>query len=207
MSDSALILLGAGGHAKVLADLINACGERILGVCDPQLAQSGASHWRELAILGDDRAVFGFEPNQVQLVNGLGGPGRNAVMQQFAAKGYRFATLVHPRAVIGSGVELGEGVQIMAGAIVQADTAIGAHCIINTGAQIDHDGRLGRDVHLAPSAVLAGDVTLGDGVFVGPGAVIGRGVTVGDRAVIGAGTTVLKSLPAKARALGNGRPV
>lgn len=207
MSDQRLILLGAGGHAKVLVDLIMACDQTISGVCDPQLAQSGISTWRDLVVLGDDQAVLGFDPHQVLLVNGLGGAGRQAVFEQFAAKAYRFATLVHPNAVLGSGVVLDEGVQIMAGTVVQADTVIGAHSIVNTGAQIDHDGQLGIGVHLAPGAVLAGNVTLGDGVFVGPGAVIGRGVSVGDRAVIGAGTIVLKSLPADARVLGEADPV
>lgn len=198
-----LILMGAGGHAKVLLDLIHACELPLLGVCDPHLAQSGASLWRGLKVLGDDAAIAAYSPAEVQLVNGLGGPGRRALHDRCSAAGYRFATLVHPSAMIGSGVVLGAGVQLMAGVIIQADTDIGAGSIVNTAAQVDHDGTIGQHVHLAPGAILAGDVTLGEGVFVGPGAVIGRGVRVGDNAVIGAGTILLDSLAANARRLGN----
>lgn len=205
MSDAAvkLILMGAGGHAKVLLDLIRACNMPLLGVCDPHLAQTGVPLWRGLKVMGDDTAIEAYSPAQVQLVNGLGGAGRRAMHDRCSAAGYRFATLVHPSALLGSGVQLGAGVQLMAGVIIQTDVAVGAGSIVNTAAQVDHDGIIGQHVHVAPGVVLAGEVTLGNGVFVGPGSIIGRGVQVGDDAVIGAGTTLLESLPAKARRLGN----
>lgn len=203
MSSRGLILLGAGGHAKVLLDILHVCDQPVLGVCDPALAMAGERRWRGVAVLGGDEAVLEQDPAQVQLVNALGGAGRQALQERFTAAGYDFATLVHPSVVLGSGVKLAQGVQLMVGVIIQADVEIGPGTIVNTAAQVDHDCRLAAHVHLAPGAVLAGEVSLGEGVFVGPGAVIGRGVSIGDKAVVGAGTTVVRSLDAGSRVLGN----
>lgn len=202
MSSAQLILLGAGGHAKVLLDLLQVSGKTIVGVCDPQLAASGRSHWRGLPVLGDDQAVERYQPEHIELVNGIGGEGHQGIFERFGALNYRFASAVHPSVIVASGLTAGQGVQLMAGVIVQSDVSIGANSIVNTGAQLDHDTQLGAHVHVAPGAVLAGDVSLGDGVFIGPGAILGRGVQVGEGAVIGAGTVVLHSVAAHSRVLG-----
>jgi UDP-perosamine 4-acetyltransferase len=193
-----VILLGAGGHAKVVLDLLQALDRQVLGVCDPGLADQGIQQWRGLPVLGNDEAIEQHDPNSIALANGTGSlPGnhlRRRLHAQFTRQGYHFTTLVHPSATLGSGVELGQDVQVMAGVIVQADTRIGDDVILNTGACIDHDGVIGNHVHIAPGAVLSGDVRVADGCHIGPGAVIIQGVRLGQGAVIGAGTTVLSDL-------------
>lgn len=195
-----IILLGAGGHAKVVLDLLHALDHRILGICDPELANNGVGQWRGLPVLGNDEMIEEHRPDSIALANGIGSlPNshlRHRLHQRFKQKGYRFITLVHPSAILGSGVELGEGVQVMAGTIIQADTQLGNDVIINTGARIDHESVIGDHTHVAPGAVLSGNVTVADGGHIGPGAVVIQGVKLGQGAVVGAGTTVLSDLPA-----------
>lgn len=206
MSPLPVILLGAGGHAKVVLDLLQALDRQILGVCDPGLAGQGIPQWRALPVLGDDHAVEQYEPDSIELANGTGSlPGntlRCRLHAQFTRQGYRFATLVHPSAILGSGIELGQGVQIMAGVIVQADTRIGDDAILNTGARIDHDCRVGDHAHVAPGAVLSGDVQVDRGCHIGAGATLLQGIHIGPGAVVGAGTTVLHDLEAGHRLTG-----
>lgn len=195
-----LVLLGAGGHARVLLALLRAGGHSVLGVCDPGLARAGVSEWRGLPVLGGDDAVAGLEPAAVALVNGIGqlvgGNARLALSQSMRARGFRFPALVHPAAWVDPDARLDDGVQVMAGAIVQADAEIGADCIINTRAGVDHDCRLGMNVHVAPGATLCGGVTIGDGAFIGAGATVIQGLRVGAGAVLGAGTVLVRDLVA-----------
>lgn len=193
-----LIMLGAGGHAKVLLDLARACGYRVMGVCDPQLVREGQSTWRDVNVLGGDDALMGVDPATVGLINGLGqlvgNHARTAIYDRVAKMGYRFPALVHPTAWIAPSVELSDGVQIMAGAIVQADCRIGKNTVINTGAQVDHDCRIGDHVHIAPGAVLCGAVWIGSGAFVGAGATVLPGLHMEANAVLGAGLTLRHAL-------------
>ncbi len=206
MKTAPVILLGAGGHAKVVLDLLRALDHRVLGVCDPLLTDQNISRWRDLPVLGSDEAVNRHSPDSIMIANGAGSlPGRylrRRLHDQFVGSGYRFVTLVHPSALLGSGVELGQGVQIMAGVIVQADTAIGNDVILNTGSRIDHDGLIGDHVHVAPGAVISGGVMVSDGCHIGPGSVIIQGVKLGMGAVVGAGTTVLSDIKAHCQVTG-----
>lgn len=201
-----MVMLGAGGHAKVLLDLVQALGQQVVAVCDPALASGGVTDWRGVKVIGDDQAVFGFKPDECRLINGLGSlPGqalRFVLHEKFTQQGYQFATLVHPSAVIGGGVTLGQGAQIMAGAVVQADADIGAGTILNTGALVDHDCRVGDHCHIAPGAVVCGGVSLGRRVHVGTGAKIVQGVSVGEHSVVGAGAVVLRDIPRRHKVLG-----
>ena len=200
MSQVPVILLGAGGHAKVVLDLLKALDRQVLGICDPALAAQGAKTWRGLPVLGDDHAVEPYLPADIELANGTGSlPGntlRRRLHEQFTRQGYRFATLVHPNTILGSGVDLGQGGQIMAGVVVQADSRIGENVILNTGTRIDHDCDLGDHVHIAPGTVLSGDVWVEEGSHIGPGATLIQGIRIGQGAVIGAGSTVIKDVPA-----------
>ncbi|MEE1888721.1 acetyltransferase [Pseudomonas carassii] len=202
-----LVILGAGGHAKVLLSLARALCLEIQGVCDPQLHHSGLRQWRGLPVLGDDAALNQIPPGSVLLVNGIGqtvgGAARRKLYEQFSGQGYRFATLVHPSAWVDPDAVLGEGVQVMAGAVVQADSHIGLNTIINTRAAVDHDCRVGRHVHIAPGATLCGAVTVADRSFVASGATIIQGIDIGEDAVVGAGAVVVRHLPANHRVLGS----
>lgn len=200
MSQCPVILLGAGGHAKVVLDLLQGNARTVIGVCDPNLARQGTEKWRGVNVLGDDNAIHQFSPESVELANGMGSlPGsltRQRLHLTFSRQGYRFATLVHPSAVLGTGVTLGQGVQVMAGCVIQVDTCIGDNTIINTSAHIDHDGQIGQHVHIAPGAVLSGEVMVEENAHIGPNATLIQGKRIGRGAIVGAGTIVMRDLPA-----------
>lgn len=194
-----LVLIGAGGHAKVVLSLARALRREVLGVCDPALAREGATSWRGLPVLGDDAAISGFGPERIVLLNGIGqvphGTVRQSVHERWASQGFRFVTLIHPCAVVDPTATLGDGVQVMAGAIVQADVTIGADVIVNTGARVDHDCRIGDHVHVAPGAVVCGGVDVGAASFIGASATLLPLVKVGRACLVAAGSTLARALP------------
>ncbi len=191
-----VIVLGGGGHAKVLICALLLQGRRILGYTDLRADCTSVSG---IPRLGDDRILSAHEPETVRLVNGVGSVGattlRMQIYERLQRKGYRFATVVHPSAVIAPDVRLGEGVQIMAGTVVQPGSRVGANAVLNTGAVVDHDCAIEAHVHIAPGAVLSGSVHIGEGAHVGTGAVIIQGVTIGERSIVGAGTVVVHDVP------------
>jgi sugar O-acyltransferase (sialic acid O-acetyltransferase NeuD family) len=193
-----LVLIGAGGHGRVLVALLRAAGRPVLGVCDPTLAASAVSRWEDLRVLGDDSALDFLPPDRVALVLGVGqlatGTLRPRLYATLRARGYGFPALLHPTAWVAPGVVLGEGVQVMAGAVIQPGCEIGENSIINTRASVDHDCRIGCHVHVAPGATLCGTVTVEEGAFIGAGATVIQGLKVGARAVVGAGVTLARPL-------------
>lgn len=193
-----LVLLGAGGHARVLAALARAAGHPVLGVCDPTLAADAISCWEGLDVLGGDDALDRLTPDRVTLALGIGqlatGTLRERLYAAWCARGYDFPALVHPNAWVAPGVVLGDGVQVMAGAVIQPGCEIGDNSIVNTRACIDHDCHIGRDVHIAPGVTLCGTVTVENGAFIGAGATVIQGLHIGGRAVVGAGVTLVRNL-------------
>jgi sugar O-acyltransferase (sialic acid O-acetyltransferase NeuD family) len=191
-----IIVIGGGGHAKVLVSTLILCGRSILGfvdlnpACPPLL---GVRH------LGNDAAVLLHAPAAVQLVNGVGSAASTAIRQEiydrFTYQQYRFATVIHPSAVVASEVQMEDGVQIMAGAVLQPGTSVGSNAVVNTGAIIDHDCVVGAHAHIAPGAVLSGCVRVDRGAHVGAGACIIQGVSIGAGSVVGAGAVVIRDVP------------
>ena len=193
-----LVLLGAGGHAKVLRALALAAEHRIIGICDPQLAAASQSTWRNLPVLGGDEALSEMDSAKIGLVNGIGQVTGNTLREDIYERqrgaGFLFPALVHPTAWLSPDTMLADGVQIMAGAIVQPCCAIGRNSIVNTSSSIDHDCTIEGHVHIAPGATICGGVHIATGAFIGAGAVILPGLKVGARAIVGAGVTLTHDL-------------
>jgi UDP-perosamine 4-acetyltransferase len=189
-----LIVVGAGGHAKVVIDALLRAGAEVLGLVDRDPTTHGGDVLG-VAVIGDDSALENRPAGSFRLVNGVGGGDstatRHQVFERLRAAGHEFAGVVHPSAVLAPDVRLAEGAQVMAGAVVQPGTSIGIDAIVNTGARIDHDCRIGDHAHVAPGAVLAGGVTLDAGVMVATGACIVDGVRLGAWAIAAAGAVVL----------------
>ncbi|MBU5615222.1 acetyltransferase [Geomonas azotofigens] len=200
-----VLILGAGGHAKVLVEALLADGALMAGVVDADPGRLGQSVLG-VPVIGDDRVVEDFPCDTVRLVNGIGSVGlpnlRTSIFERFSECGYRFATVVHPSAVVASDVELGEGVQVMAGVVLQPSCRIGRNAIINTRASVDHDCTIGDHTHIAPGVTVSGGVTIGSGCHVGTGATLIQGVRVGDGSVIGAGAVVTKDVAAGVTVVG-----
>ncbi len=201
-----IVLLGAGGHARVLHALIKSLGLDLIGVCDPALAAQGEKRWLGVQVLGSDSVLESMDPEQIYVVNGVGqAVGATTRMGLFTwvrSLGFRLPALVHPTAWVADDVFLDEGVQIMAGAVIQPGCQIGLNTIVNTNANVDHDSRIGSNVHIAPGATLCGGVNVESGAFVGAGATVIQNVSIGRAAVVAAGATVVRSVPAFSRLIG-----
>lgn len=200
-----VIVIGSGGHAKVVIDALQCAGRRVIGRTDSDPARGGIDIGG-IPFLGDDSALTARDPATVELANGIGSTGdatrRIAVFDRFRARGFRFARVIHPSAIVASDAEIGEGAQIMAGAIVQPGCRIGANVIVNTGARVDHDCAIGEHVHVAPGAVLCGEITVGARSHIGAGAVVIQTVSIGEDCLVAAGGAVIKKLPDRALAKG-----
>jgi UDP-perosamine 4-acetyltransferase len=199
-----VILLGAQGHAKVVLDVLRECGFEVIGFVTREAGEKGALEG--IAALGDERALERYTPDQVVLANGVGTVGptarRRALFERMRTRGYRFATLVHPRAFVSRSAVLGEGVQVMAGAVLQPDVRVGIDTIINTSASIDHDCLIGEHVHIAPGVTLSGAVRVGDRTHIGTGAAVIQGVTIGEDVFVAAGAVVTANVQPRRRVQG-----
>ena len=176
------ILVGSGGHAKVILSLLLAKGVNILGVCDPGLVKSNASSWRGLNVLGDDDVIMNYNQSDIRIANGVGFSGfgnrRMEIYTFLSQKGYIFPSLVHPFSFVDDSAVLKNGVQVMAGCIIQADVLIGENTVVNTRASIDHDVIIGASTHIAPSATICGGVRIGDGCYIGAASVVVQAVSI-----------------------------
>jgi UDP-perosamine 4-acetyltransferase len=200
-----VIVLGAGGHAKVLINALQLCSVEILGITDPDPKLVGQDILG-VPILGTDVELKNYSAEKIQLINGLGSVGlpiaRCRLFDECKKLGFSLATVIHPSAVMANDVDLGEGTQIMAGVVLQPGVRLGDNVIINTSASVDHDCRIGNHAHIAPGATLSGDVHVGRGAHVGAGASVVQGVRVGDGSLVGAGSLVLKDIPDNVKAYG-----
>lgn len=189
MTQGRLVLLGAGGHAKVVAEAARAAGWSVLGFLDP--GRTVGERVLDLPVLGAGDEFSQFD-DDVAFVPAIGdGRIRWREFQLLRHGVGRIATVVHPAAVVSPSATVGPGSVVMAGAVVQAQTRIGAASIVNTGATVDHDCVVGDGVMIAPGATLCGGVRVGDFSFVAAGAVVIPGVTLGRSVFIGAGTVVV----------------
>lgn len=194
-----VILLGSGGHARVLLAIASRLNLNILGITDPN--QPLFSEYAGLPILGADTAVFDYATDQIELLNGIGSLPRDSglrknLFENFKRNGYVFKTLIDPLAFIAQDVELAEGLQIMAGVIIQTGAKIADNSIVNSGAIIEHDCLIGKHVHIAPGAILSGGVKVGNQVHIGTGATVIQGISIGEGSVIGAGVVVTQNVEA-----------
>jgi sugar O-acyltransferase (sialic acid O-acetyltransferase NeuD family) len=196
VSAKSVIVIGAGGHGKVVVSTLRAAGIDVIGVFDDDEEKWGGEILG-VPVLGP---VADAEGGDHLVVLGVGS---NEARKHLAERlGMRWATAVHPQAWIHPSVRLGEGSVVFAGAVIQPDTVLGKHVIVNTGALIDHDCEIGDFVHVAPGTRMAGEVTLENGAFMGIGSSAIPGVRVGAWTTVGAGAAVVDDLPGGVTAVG-----
>ena len=189
-----VVVIGAGGHAKVVIELIRAQGlYNVMGCTDrePQRRDVVGA-----PILGSDDVLPDLYAQGVR--HCFIALGDNALRRKVAARvtslGFQLVNAISPKAVVSPSARIGRGVAVMGGAVINADATIGDLAIVNTRAAIDHDCQIGEAAHVAPRAALAGSVRIGPLAFVGAGATIVPGVSVGESTVVGAGATVISNL-------------
>jgi UDP-perosamine 4-acetyltransferase len=191
-----LIILGGGGHARVLADCLLQAGQPVLGFTAPERQPDLAPG---IAWLGDDSVLADHPPGDVALVNGIGSTAttglRRQIQEHWGGKDYRFAAVRHPSALVaGLDVDLGQGCQLLAGSLLGPGVRLGNNVLVNSRAVVEHDCRVGDHCHIATGAILCGGCDIGAGVHVGAGATLIQGITVGAGAIIAAGTVVTKNV-------------
>lgn len=203
MDDFPIIVLGAGGHARVLIDALLLRGENVLGVVAPE---PGLQPVLGVPALGNDDILERYTADSVRLVNGIGSifrpASRREIYERFRARGYAFHSVVHPAAIVARDVRIGEGVQVMAGAVIQTGSHIGPNVIVNTRAAIDHDCMVGAHTHIAPGATLCGGVVVGEDSHVGTGSTVVQGIAIGQGSLVGAGSLVIRDVASGVKVAG-----
>ena len=189
-----IVVIGAGGHSKVLISTLIARGISIAAVFDDDDAKWG----------NDAQGTVVSEPERERGGSAIIAIGDNSKRMEMA-KALRFdwATVIHPTAYVHPSAKVGRGTVIFAGAVVQPDAVIGEHAIVNTGATIDHDCVIGDFAHIAPGVHLAGAVQVGEGAFLGIGSVAIPGVKIGRWSTVGAGAVVIRDVGDGVVAVGN----
>ena len=187
MSES-IILIGGSGHAKVIIDCIRSAGADVFGVLDDSILAETRVHGVPVLGKTDEYDKYCDHPFLMAI-------GNNKIRRALAEKmNVKWATVVHPRAVVSDSANLGEGTVVMPNAVINADAIVGRHCIINTGAVVEHDNLLGDYVHISPNAVLGGTVTVGDGTHIGLGACVRNNMNICGDCTIGVGAAIVKNI-------------
>lgn len=203
MTDQQKVLVyGAGGHAKVVLDLLSQSGRfDIVGIVEDDPCLAG-KRVLGVTILGDIDSMNG-PKLEAKLLIAIGDNGtRKRLAARLDAQGYRYAVGLHPSSVVAEDVDIGPGTLVMAQAAINPGSRLGKHVIINTGATVDHDCIVGDFVHISPGAHLAGGVTIEPLVHLGTGASVVPNVTIGEGSVIGAGAAVTSDIPPNVIAVG-----
>jgi sugar O-acyltransferase (sialic acid O-acetyltransferase NeuD family) len=191
-----VVVLGGGGHAKVLISAIQKLPWTIVGYVDPR----DVGPVLRVPYAGTDEMLPALLARYPGCAAALGigkvdaSEDRARVQAAAEALGYAFPTFVSPDAVVNTEVELGAGAVVFDGAVVNAGVVTGPTCIVNTNATVEHDCRLGTNVHIAPGATVSGGVSIGDHAFIGAGAVVIHGVRIVAGCLIGAGAVVAGDL-------------
>jgi len=200
-----IIVIGAGGHAKVIISALLLLKRQIIGITEADEKKRKNSLYG-IPVIGGDDTILQYKPQDIELANGLGSVGlpekRREVFNAWKKHGYHFTCVIHPASILASDIIIGEGTQIMAGAIIQPGCRIGDDAIVNTRAVLDHDCIIGEHTHIAPGAVLSGNAHVGVASHVGTSATVIQGVEIGESVVIGAGAVVIQNIPVGSKAMG-----
>ncbi|HEX4498307.1 MAG TPA: acetyltransferase [Thermoanaerobaculia bacterium] len=201
--EESIVVVGGGGHARVVIETLLAAGLRVAGYTDP--AGTGTL-FGGIPCLGDDGALSSLARSVRSAIVAVGDNALRARLARRAEElGFELASAIHPSARLSPSAILGRGLAIMANAVLNAGSVVLDNAIINTAASVDHDCRIGRTVHVAPGCRIAGYVTVEDGALIGVGSVVGRGrpLRIGARAVVGSGSVVIQDVPPDAIVAGN----
>ena len=202
-----LIILGAGGHAKVLAETAMETGKysKIAFLSDTYSSLNPSITLLGLPIIGKlDYSLNHFEDRNTDYFIGIGDCKiRMNWIKRLSTLGVSFPTLIHPSSWVSPSAVIGSGTIIAAHSVVQSDCLLGKGVIINTSSSVDHDSILGDGVHICPGVHLAGNVNIGSCSFIGIGSSVIQGKTIGENVLLGAGSVVTSDLSNDIKAFGN----
>ena len=184
-----LIIIGASGHGKVIADIARKNGYKDIAFLDdnPSVKECGGYQ-----VVGDSAMIPTIDADYIV---GIGNSRiRQRIQDKIKSENRKLITLIHPNAVIGENVSIGSGTVVMAGAVINPGAQIGSGCIINTCSSVDHDCVLGDYVHVSVGAHLAGTVNVGEAAWIGIGATVSNNISIQSKCMIGAGAVVVKDI-------------
>lgn len=200
-----IVVIGGGGHAKILISILNKCGYSVFGYTDNLDRGSVLG----VPYLGSD----GILPNIIARnarCNAVVGVGkvdssatRKVLQEEIARLGFAFPPVCAPSAIIDESVDLGEGTAVLEGVVVNCGTVIGSACILNTSCTIEHDCNIGQNVHVAPGAIICGGTSIGSDCMIGAGATVTQSISICDGCLIGAGSIVTADIPSRGTYVGN----
>lgn len=194
MNNKKLLVLGAGGHGRVVAEIAGLSGYDVNFLDDSKL---------------DNKNVIGKISDYGKYLNGYSffvaignNELRKKLFHELKESKAEIIKLIHPKAVVSENATIGDGTVVMAGAVINPCTEIGQGCIINTCASVDHDCRIGDYVHVSVGAHVAGTVIIGDNTWIGAGATISNNIEIVEDCMIGAGAVVVKNIEESATYIG-----
>lgn len=194
-----LIILGAGGHGKVVADIARKNGYINIAFLDDNREIKECLGY---PVIGDNTDFYSFKENSNFFIAIGNSIVRESYFKQLESSGCNIIKLLHPNAQIGANVEIGCGSVVMAGAVINPSTIIGKGCIINTCSSIDHDCIIGNYSHVSVGAHLAGTITVGNSTWIGIGAVVTNNIHIASGCIIGAGSVVIDNILEKGTYVG-----
>lgn len=185
-----LVIIGASGHGKVVADIAKKNGYKKIIFLDDDLSRAECSGYK---VVGSIKDILLYK--EYDFIIAIGNAViRKKIHTQLANKGLSITKLIHPNAVIAENVDIGEGTVVAAGAVINPSVTIGKGCIINTGATVDHDNRIGDFVHISVGSHLAGTVSVGAYTMIGAGTTVINNINICERCMVGAGAVVIKDI-------------
>lgn len=201
-----IVILGAGGHAKVVADAASK-KYNILGFLDKDKCQLN-NKILDYVILGDDNDPrYWIDKGIHSCVVGIGNMGdtviRNKVFETYKNAGFSLETIIHEKADVSKFAYVGEGTVVLSHAVINAGAKVGDNCIINSSAVVEHDTTIRNGVHVGPGVVVTGLCEIGENSFLGASSVIINGIKIGRNVIVGAGSVIINDIPDNVVVVGN----
>lgn len=202
-----IILVGGGGHCKVIIDILEFNGYySIAGISDiPDKKGSIISGYNiEFSDLDLERIYDKITKNAVISIGSIGDLEiRKIIYDKLKKIGFHLPKIISKQAIISKFSTISDGTVVMPGVIINSGTDIGKFCIVNTGSIIEHDCEISNNVHIAPGVTISGGVKIGETTHIGTGAIVIQGIKIGNNSVIGAGSVVVKNIGDNVVAYGN----
>ncbi|MEO6686984.1 MAG: acetyltransferase [Dyadobacter sp.] len=190
-----MLIYGAGGHAKVIISCVLASQKSVDSIFDDnpdrkEIYGMKVAGFYDSTIFPDQKLIISIGDNLI----------RNKISNQVI---HAFGIIIHPSCIIEKSVKIDEGTVVLHNAVIQADSTIGRHVIINTSVSVDHDCIINDFVHLAPGVILSGNVYVGENTLIGAGSIVTPGLSIGKNCLVAAGSVVTKNIPDGAIVRGN----
>lgn len=199
-----IVLIGAGGHCKVIIDIIKSTNEyEITGITDKNVKGNVLN----IPIIGDDNILKQLYNKGVHYaficVGALNNiSARDIINKKLKNAGFTLPVLIHKNSVVSEFAHIEHGTCVMPGAIINAGADVGENCIINTGSIVEHDCKIGSNCHISPNACVGGNVKIGDSSHIGIGSTVIQSINIGQNVTIGAGAVVISDIPDNCTAVG-----